>query len=75
VEYGQLAKYYDLFYHNKKYNVIVSMFAVFNHLKDNKELYVGIKNLLNLLEDKGVLIIDLHNNRKNGSSKEDKINI
>lgn len=55
---------------NKTYDVIISMFAVFNHLQNYKELEKGIKNLYNQLNTNGILIIDLHNGRTTGE-KED----
>ena len=55
---------------NKKYDAIISMFAVFNHLKDYNELEKGILNLYQKLNEEGILIIDLHNGRLNGK-KED----
>jgi len=54
----------------QKYDAIISMFAVFNHLKSYEELEKGILNCYNHLNENGVLIIDLYNGRKNGS-KED----
>ena len=35
---------------NKKYNVIISMFAVLNHLKDTQELEKALLNLKNILK-------------------------
>lgn len=46
---------------NKKYNVIISMFAVLNHLNDVKELAIAHSNLKSILKDEGKIIIDLHN--------------
>lgn len=54
---------------NKKYDVIISMFAVFNHLKSYEELERGIINSYNHLKDNGILIIDLHNGRSNGEKE------
>lgn len=56
----------------KKYDAVISMFAVFNHLKNNLEFEQGINNLYKLLNDNGVLIIDLHNGRES-SSKIDEV--
>ena len=56
---------------DKKYDVIISMFAVFNHLKSYEEFEKGIINCLEHLKDKGMLIIDLHNGRTSGK-KENK---
>lgn len=55
---------------NKKYDAIISMFAVFNHLKNIKEFEIGILNSLSHLNNDGILIVDLHNGRSSGS-KED----
>lgn len=55
---------------DKKYNVIISMFAVINHLKNINELEKALINLKNILETNGVIIIDLHNPNCSGS-KED----
>ena len=52
---------------SKKYNIIISMFAVFNHLKDTDELMRGLMNLKQLLHDSGKIIIDLHNPQSSGS--------
>ena len=52
---------------SKKYNIIISMFAVFNHLKDTDELMRGLMNLKQLLHDGGKIIIDLHNPQSSGS--------
>lgn len=54
---------------NKKYDAIVSMFAVFNHLDNYEELENGIKNLYNHLNENGILIIDLHNGRSSGEKE------
>lgn len=51
---------------DNKYDAIISMFAVFNHLKNYEELEKGILNLYQKLNEKGILIIDLHNGRLNG---------
>ena len=52
---------------SKKYNMIISMFAVFNHLKDKDVLMRGLMNLKQLLHDGGKIIIDLHNPQSSGS--------
>ncbi len=51
---------------NKKFDVVISFFAVFNHLKSYKQFEIALKNLLLNLKQGGVLIIDLHNPQKNG---------
>lgn len=52
---------------NQKYNIIISMFAVFNHLKDTDELIRSLMNLKKVLYDDGKIIIDLHNPQSSGS--------
>lgn len=52
---------------NKKYNNIISMFAVFNHLKNIDELKKALLNLKNILSDNGKIIIDLHNPQSSGN--------
>lgn len=52
-----------------KYEAIISMFAVFNHLRDYEELEKGILHWFSHLQEKGILIIDLHNGRKNGEKE------
>ncbi len=54
---------------NKTYDVIISMFAVFNHLKNYNELERGILHWYNHLGSNGILIIDLHNGRSNGKKE------
>ena len=51
---------------NKKYDCIISMFAVFNHLNDYDEFEKGIMHCYEHLNEDGILIIDLHNGRKSG---------
>ncbi len=50
----------------KKYDVIISMFAVINHLKDTKELTKCFTNFKNILNKGGKVIIDLHNPQNSG---------
>ena len=57
----------------KKYDAIISMFAVFNHLNNEQELEKAILHWYKYLNEKGILIIDLHNGRKSGE-KETTIN-
>ena len=59
---------------NKKYDAIISMFAVFNHLNNYEEFEKGIVNLYNHLNDSGVLIIDLHNGRSSGEKENNYLN-
>ena len=51
---------------NQKYDVVISMFAVLNHLKNLKELEKALMNLKNILTDDGKIIIDLHNPQSSG---------
>lgn len=55
---------------NKKYDLIISFFAVFNHLKSYTELKQSLINLKNHLEENGTIIIDLHNPQKSGKKIE-----
>ena len=57
----------------KKYDAIISMFAVFNHLNNEQELEKAILHWYKYLNENGILIIDLHNGRKSGE-KETTIN-
>lgn len=50
----------------KTYDVIISMFAVFNHLKSYSEFERGIMHWYSKLNPNGVYIIDLHNSRSSG---------
>ena len=50
---------------NEKYDAIISMHSVFNHLKGYNEFKKGLNNLLEHLNDKGIIIIDLDNRRTN----------
>lgn len=54
---------------HQKYDAIISMFAVFNHLQDYIELEKGILHWYENLNDNGILIIDLHNGRSNGEKE------
>ena len=53
----------------KKYDAIISMFAVFNHLNNEQELEKAILHWYKYLNEKGILIIDLHNGRKSGEKE------
>lgn len=57
----------------KKYDAIISMFAVFNHLANEQELEEALLHWYEYLNTNGVLIIDLHNGRKSGE-KETTVN-
>ena len=61
-ENGNILNYHS----DKRYDIVISFFAVFNHLKTYKEFEIALKNLKGLLNESGVLIIDLHNPSKNG---------
>lgn len=54
---------------HKKYDAIISMFAVFNHLANEQELEEAILHWYKYLNEKGILIIDLHNGRKSGEKE------
>ena len=56
---------------NNKYDVIISMFAVINHLKNKKELIEVFKNMNNILNQDGLIIIDLHNPKASGEKIEE----
>ena len=55
---------------NQKYDVIISMFAVLNHLKYTQELEKALMNLKSILTDGGKIIIDLHNPQNSGSKTD-----
>ena len=57
------------FQSKKKYDAIISMFAVFNHLTNEQELEKAILHWYKYLNEKGILIIDLHNGRKSGEKE------
>ena len=50
---------------NEKYDAIISMHSVFNHLKGYKEFEIALKNSINHLNKNGVMIIDLDNRKSN----------
>ena len=50
---------------NEKYDAIIAMHSVFNHLKSYEEFDKAIKNSLEHLNNKGLMIIDLDNRRSN----------
>ena len=55
---------------DKKYDVIISMFAVVNHLKNIEELEKCFLNLKNILKKNGIIIIDLHNPQRSGKKMD-----
>lgn len=60
---------------DKKYDVIISMFAVINHLKNIKELEKCFLNLKSILKNNGLIIIDLHNPQKSGKKMDSYNNL
>ena len=56
---------------DSKYDVIISMFAVINHLKSLNELEKCLLNFKDILKKDGLIIIDLHNPSTSGQ-KTDK---
>lgn len=55
---------------SKKYDAIISMFAVFNHLNNYEEFEKGgVLHCYNQLNKDGILIIDLHNGRHDGEKQ------
>lgn len=57
---------------DEKYNAIICMKSVLNHLKSYDEFRQAIKNMLFHLEKNGMIIIDLDNKRVTGTL-EDKV--
>ena len=55
---------------NNKYDVIISMFAVLNHLTDLEELKRALINLKKILQADGKIIIDLHNPQSSGQKTD-----
>ena len=51
---------------DKKYNIIISMFAVINHLTNIEQLKKCLINLKNILLPNGKIILDLHNPQSSG---------
>lgn len=60
---------------NKKYNIIISMFAVLNHLKNTDELEIVFKNMSNILLPNGKILIDLHIPKSSGEKIDTYFNI
>ena len=58
------------FTRNKKYDIIISFFAVFNHFRNYHEFSIALNNLKNCLNSHGTIIIDLHNPQKSGNKTE-----
>ena len=59
----------------KKYDIVISMFAVINHLKDIDELERCLINLKKILKPSGKIIIDLHNPQSSGEKIDSFDNI
>lgn len=57
---------------DEKYDAVIAMYHVFNHLKSYDEFECGIKNLLNHTKKGGIIILDLDNRRQTGII-EDKV--
>ena len=55
---------------DKKYNIIISMFAVINHLNNVEELEKCLINLKNILLPNGKIILDLHNPQSSGEKTD-----
>lgn len=70
-EVGNLLTYQT----NSKFDLIISFFAVFNHLKNYKEFKLSLKNLKQHLNLNGKIIIDIHNPQKNGKKIDFSSNI
>ena len=60
---------------DKKYNLVISMFAVINHLKNIDELEKVLFNLKKVLLPNGKIIIDLHNPQDSGHKTDSYQNI
>lgn len=60
---------------DKKFDLIISFYAIFNHLKSYKEFNIALQNLLKMLDKNGTIIIDLHNPQKNGKKIDEIENI
>lgn len=60
---------------DNKFNVIISFFAVFNHLRNYKEVKKALNNLKNALASGGTIIIDLHNPQNSGKKIDNFNNI
>ena len=56
----------------EKYKAIIVMKSVLNHLNSYVQFEIALKNMLNVLEKNGIIIIDLDNKKINGTY-EDKV--
>lgn len=66
-EVGNLLSYST----DKNFDLIISFYAVFNHLKSYQEFSFALQNLLRLLNKNGTIIIDLHNPQSNGEKMDE----
>lgn len=66
---GDVLNYND----GEKYDLIISFFAVFNHLKNYKKVKIALINLKKNLKENGKIILDLHNPQSDGK-KIDEVN-
>lgn len=55
---------------SQKFDLVISFFAVFNHLKSFREFFKAVRNLKQYLSEGGKIIIDLHNPQKSGEKTE-----
>lgn len=55
---------------NERFDAVISMFAVLNHLKSYKELKLVLENAFNHLKQNGKFIFDLHNPQFSGQKTE-----
>lgn len=53
-----------------RYDVAISFFAVFNHLKNYNQFLKAVFSLKECLKPNGKIIIDLHNPQKSGEKRE-----
>lgn len=60
---------------DKRYDAVISMFAVLNHLKSIDELYKSFLNIKKVLKSKGYLLIDLHNPQNSGKKIDEYGNV
>lgn len=58
-----------------KYDAIISMFAVMNHLLSTEQLKDALLNLKNAIIEDGIILLDLHNPQKSGIKSETYNNI
>ena len=56
---------------DENFDLIISFFAVFNHLKSYRWFSFALQNLLKLLNKNGILIIDLHNPQSDGEKVDE----